>query len=39
MTPAEHIAALEATSPVLAAKLRKLPPQQLQELLQTKDGK
>ena len=39
VTPSEHLAELERTSPILAAKLRKLPPQQLQELLQTKDGK
>lgn len=39
MTPAQHLAALEAKSPRLAANLRLLPPQQLAQLLQTKDNK
>ena len=38
MTPAEQLAVLDRTAPVLAAKLRKLPPQQLNQLL-TKERK
>ena len=39
MTVEQRLSELSTHSPRLAAKLRQLPPQQLQELLQTKDNK